>query len=384
MEEIVIADKWVDEGRGIFYPISGGTILHQSLGRGVFEVYQSQGQDRRIGLKKLSKEFTFNYKIYDLGCDSLMNTIIKTWESDQFIEENRNLGVIFYGTKGTGKSIAAKILSNMTKLPVIIVPRMMDGLVDFIQSLYFEAVILIDEAEKLFKKNESGEVLLKIVDGTSNRSRKLYILTVNKLDINENLLGRPGRIRYIRKFGNLSEKAVNEYIDDNLRYPDKRKDILELVDLLEISTIDILKNIVEEVNIHGSIVEDSYLNIPKANYVFDIIRFRDCNEERTKEIKECFRDIRDVSSWLKEKSKDKDMTNEDWIYERYSGYVTKITSPFPNLWKGCNISGDGEILETPGKDGFFIYKCFDYDKEEFLCKIIGQRNNPSLYRGGLI
>lgn len=383
MKKENLISKWIDEG-GIFYQVSGDIKIHQSPGSGVFELYQSNGQDKRIGLKKLYDKFEFPFKIYDVGCDSLIKTIKKTWESNEFTENDRNLGVIFSGTKGTGKSLSAKILCNEIGIPVIIVSDIKEGMVGFLQSLSFEAIILIDEAEKIFKKGEDDEILLKIVDGQYNLGRKLYILTVNRLDVNDNLLGRPGRIRYIKQFGNLGEKAVNDYIDDNLKIPEKKKEILELVDLLEISTIDILKNIIEEVNIHGEISEDSSLNIPKAKYIFDIIKFpMPESEEKINEIKSLFQGITDIEKWLRQRvSNEKDaQDNEDWIYDRYNGWKEKLTTSFSTLWKGTSTN-QGEIVEV-SEDGFLIIKG-NYDNNEYFCKVIRQRSNPSLYRGGLI
>lgn len=383
MKKENLTSKWIDEG-GIFYQVSGDIKIHQSPGSGVFELYQSNGQDKRIGLKKLYDKFEFPFKIYDVGCDSLIKTIKKTWESNEFTENDRNLGVIFSGTKGTGKSLSAKILCNEIGIPVIIVSDIKEGMVGFLQSLSFEAIILIDEAEKIFKKGEDDEILLKIVDGQYNLGRKLYILTVNRLDVNDNLLGRPGRIRYIKQFGNLGEKAVNDYIDDNLKIPEKKKEILELVDLLEISTIDILKNIIEEVNIHGEISEDSSLNIPKAKYIFDIIKFpMPESEEKINEIKSLFQGITDIEKWLRQRvSDEKDaQDNEDWIYDRYDGWKEKLTTSFSTLWKGTSTN-QGEIVEV-SEDGFLIIKG-NYDNNEYFCKVIRQRSNPSLYRGSLI
>lgn len=383
MKKENLTSKWIDEG-GIFYQVSGDIKIHQSPGSGVFELYQSNGQDKRIGLKKLYDKFEFPFKIYDVGCDSLIKTIKKTWESNEFTENDRNLGVIFSGTKGTGKSLSAKILCNEIGIPVIIVSDIKEGMVGFLQSLSFEAIILIDEAEKIFKKGEDDEILLKIVDGQYNLGRKLYILTVNRLDVNDNLLGRPGRIRYIKQFGNLGEKAVNDYIDDNLKIPEKKKEILELVDLLEISTIDILKNIIEEVNIHGEISEDSSLNIPKAKYIFDIIKFpMPESEEKINEIKSLFQGITDIEKWLRQRVSDEKnaQDNEDWIYDRYDGWKEKLTTSFSTLWKGTSTN-QGEIVEV-SEDGFLIIKG-NYDNNEYFCKVIRQRSNPSLYRGGLI
>ena len=41
-------------------------------------------------------------------------------------------------------------------------------------------------------------------------------MTTNNLSVNENLLSRPSRIRYLKEFGNLSLDAINNYLDDNL------------------------------------------------------------------------------------------------------------------------------------------------------------------------
>lgn len=97
----LVAMKWVDEG-GVFFPIDGNTKLHQSLGNKVFELYQGNGQDKRIGLKYVCDKFEFPYKIYDLGCEDLIETIKKTWKSDSFVDGEKNMGVILHGTRGTG------------------------------------------------------------------------------------------------------------------------------------------------------------------------------------------------------------------------------------------------------------------------------------------
>lgn len=382
-----LPDKWVDEGAAMF-PISGATKIYQSPGNGVWGLYQGTGPDKRIGLTKLGDKFEFPFKIYDLGVDNFLETVKKTWESDMFIDSKKNLGIIFLGTRGTGKTLAAKILCNQIGTPVIVISDIKEGMVEFIQGLCFEAIILIDEAEKIFKKNEDDEILLRIVDGSYNKTRKMYIMTVNRLDVNENLIGRPGRVRYIKQFGNLTEKAINDYIDDNLMVPEERGNILSLIDQLEISTIDILKNIVEEVNIHGSISENTALNVPKAKYIFDILRFSNKTEDEVKEIKEIFRGIQNIETWLKEdhlepgETKTSDtQNNEDWLYDKYSGWKEKLTSQFSTIWRGTDTNM-GEVIDNVDDLGFFTIKSNWGD--EYLCKIIRQRSNPSLYRGGLV
>ena len=274
--------KWIIDG-GTFYPVPGNTRIWDTPGEGVFEVCAHPINKGQLGLRNIGDKFEFDFRIYDLGCQALFEKIEKTWTSDLFVNGKKNMGVIFNGLKGTGKTIAAKLLSNRMGMPVIIVPEAFDNIQSFIQNLNFECTVLIDEAEKTFKDNQ--ECLLKVIDGVYNDYRKLYVLTTNRLSIDENLIGRPGRIRYIRYFGNLTVKAVSDYIDDNLLDKSMKGAVLDVVDTLEISTIDILKCIVDEFNIHGMIPEGSLLNIPKANYRFDVIEFCHVPEERISEVK---------------------------------------------------------------------------------------------------
>lgn len=386
-----VAQKWINEG-GVFYPIDGNTQLHLTPGTGVFQLYKSPSPtDGRIGLTKLADRFDFDFKIYDLGSEGIMETIEKTWNSDFFIENNKNLGVIFNGLKGTGKTISAKLLCNKIGIPVIIVPYALDGMLEFLQSLCFECIILIDEAEKTFKKGEDDEVLLKLIDGVYNRSRKLYILTTNRLEVNENLLGRPGRIRYVKEFGNLSSKAVCDYIDDNLKFPDQKENIIQTVDLLEISTIDILRSIVEEVNIHGQINEESCLNIPRAKYIFDVLMFPEQSEKEELEIREYLRKAgSNFFEWWKSPIEgaipddDGDLdSNEDYVYNKWKGDLNKVTSQFSSIWKGA-ITSYGDVLEEPDADGYFKVRNTSYWGETVqFCKLIQRRNRPSLYHGEL-
>ena len=49
--------------------------------------------DARLGLQRIGDTFEFNFKIYELGCDEMLSTIKKTWESDVFVKGEKNLGV---------------------------------------------------------------------------------------------------------------------------------------------------------------------------------------------------------------------------------------------------------------------------------------------------
>ena len=359
--------KWVNEG-GIYFPISGDTVLLKTPGKGVFNVVKSANpMDARLGLQKVADTFEFNFKIYELGCDEMLRTIKKTWESDVFVRGEKNLGVIFNGLKGTGKTLSAKLLCNALDLPVVIVQYPYEGLVNFLQSLCFECIVFIDEAEKTFKKGEDDDILLRLIDGVYNQTRKF-------------------------EFSNLLPKAINDYLDDNLlqEYADQRRSILNLVDLLEISTIDILKALVDEVNIHGQLPDNMCLNIPTAKHAFEILEFYSITElDRYKEVKTFIsRQMKDcdastISEWCRKPQKtNKKKTNEDLLEDKFdSVYISTITTHSSTLNHGTFTSRGG-IATTPNSDGYFLLND-RYEDSAHLCLLLRKKNNPSLYRGQL-
>ena len=354
--------KWINEG-GVMFPIPGYAAIYPTPGNGVFQIYQDP--KGRLGLEKIDETFVFNFKLYDLGCDKIFQQVIKTWFSDTFVKGKKNLGVIFNGIKGTGKTIAAKVLSNKMGLPVIIVSKPLDGLLEFVQSLCFECVILIDEAEKTFDNDR--EDLLKMIDGVYNNARKLYLLTTNKLSVDENLIGRPGRIRYVKEFGNLSATAVSDYIDDNLDDMSLKSEILDIVDSLTISTIDILKSIVDEFNIHGKMDDEKMLNIPRASYRFDVVKFCGVSVDRYDELKKFITSNigknDTIKSWLAkvaETRKDDNgaevkYTYEELIEDKFSCWLNyqNIPSSSSFIHAGQVIRSE-TVVESADEFGFYV------------------------------
>ena len=123
------SQRWLNEG-GIFYPIVGEIVLHDTPGPGVWQVYQSPNiNDRRLGLVKIDDSFKFDYKIYNFGGQDMFEKIEAIWNSDLYTENNKNLGIIYNGTKGTGKTVSAKLLCNKLGLPVILVNHTYEGMI---------------------------------------------------------------------------------------------------------------------------------------------------------------------------------------------------------------------------------------------------------------
>lgn len=386
--------KWLFSG-GLYQQHSGDLEIVTTPGKGVYTLLEDPNPMSKVVLMKpLFPKFQFDYKLYDLEMDKYLEYIQKTWEDDLFVDSNKNLGVIFNGIKGTGKTVAAKLLCNKLDLTVICVPAAFDGLELFLSQIPFDCVIFIDEMEKIFKKDENDSVLLRVIDGIYSGGRKLFIMTTNTLNINNNLVGRPGRIRYIKSFDNLPIKIVKAYLEDNLNDKSKVNDLINFVDTLEISTIDILKCLVEEMNIHGKIEDDfaKIINVERAASVFDVVTCYDANSvggsfDKFKELVP--KEINSVKEWTeyvkqdstyKGDSDEKYWSREDWLNEFYDVSSCRMSSSFQSLFLNCRTSL-GKVVREPDDDGYFISE--EYNNTRY-CKLIGERKMASLYRNQIL
>ncbi len=262
--------KWIKQSNR-FTQISDDADSCRIVAPGIYNVYVTKGMGGgQWGLEKYADEFVFPFKIYGLE-DEFVDYVIKTYHNT-----TGNFGVLLNGVKGTGKTIVAKMIANKLDLPVIILNNMGEefnqDMLEFIATFNFDCIFFVDEFEKEFK-DETG-LLLKITDGVyTSKYRRLFLMTTNEPEINPNFIGRPSRIRYIKNFDNLSLNVVNAYLDAELKYPDLREEIIEYVDSLAISTIDILKSLVQEVNIHHSLsVAKSIFNVAKSLYYYNVIK----------------------------------------------------------------------------------------------------------------
>ena len=371
--------KWINEG-GVLFPIPGSATLLSTPGNGVFRIYVD-ARTGRIGLEKIAESFIVNFKVYGTEGKAINDHIIHTWNSDVFQKSGKNLGVIFNGLKGTGKTIAAKQLCNRLGLPTIVVSKPVDGLLEFIQALNFEAAVLIDEAEKTF--DEESEILLKMIDGVYNHRRKLYILTTNELTLDDNLIGRPGRIRYVKQFGNLELDVINEVIADTLEDKSLADGLIKLVNSLEISTIDILKSLIEECNITGRIPDPNLFNVHLSKLKLRLLRFNDLDEGRFEDVEKFIVENKPesmpIEQWIGQRRDDgnDDSTWKSFIEREFKCGISKesVSSRDNVVIKGGKL-GYHKVTTEPDKYGFFSWEY--YGDEELLC-YIGFTDRPSLY-----
>lgn len=258
-------------------------------------------------------------------------------------------------------------------------------LLSFIQSLNFEAVILIDEAEKTF--HDDSEDLLKMIDGVYNSRRKLYVLTTNTLALDDNLLGRPGRIRYIKEFGNLSLDVIKEVIDETLCDKALAEELMSLVRNLEISTIDILKSLIEECNITGCVLDPNVFNVPLSKLRVKLLRFGSLDENNFEEIKKFIAINKDnsmsVDQWLRTKTCHSDDSGcHTWkklLEDKFDCEIQTESIPIRDrvIEKGKRMKYY-KICTAPDRYGFFCGES-EYDNDLELFCLIGFTDRPMLY-----
>ena len=199
---------------------------------------------------------------------------------NSFEASNRNFGVILSGQKGIGKSLFARLLAREAiakGLPVITVTGYMPGISDFLGSIEQEVVVIFDEFEKTFGKQEDKsdpqEEMLSLFDGLDG-GKKLFVITCNEVHkLNSYMVDRPGRFHYHFTIGNPGDVEIREYLEDKLseKYWHNIPRVISFSRTVNL-TYDHLRAISFELN-QGYPLDECFqdLNISGASYTrFDI------------------------------------------------------------------------------------------------------------------
>jgi hypothetical protein len=252
--------------RGSDFKIRFGVNVHDTLPVGSYNL-QYNGTTGEFWVSSVVVKS--HGKVYDFD-ESFIARCLQTYE-----REERNLGVLLYGLKGTGKSVCALQICKRSGIPVIIIDKYYSGMFKFLATIQHEFILLIDEYEKLFKNHENA--LLSVMDGALDTEHKrMFILTSNTPAINEFMIERPGRIRYTREYKSLPKSVTVAVVTDMLATlttptADTTADaatlptieeIVKFIGTLNIITIDIVKTVVLEV-IAGEALKDlpEFLNV---------------------------------------------------------------------------------------------------------------------------
>lgn len=206
-------------------------------------------------------------KVYELSEDKLFKTRIL----NNFNNNDKSVGVMLAGTKGTGKSILAKVIAKESNLPIIIVDSQYPArrLVTFFKQFTTPVCVIFDEIEKNF----DTESMLDFLDGVEKTTKKLVLMTCNELHrVSEYLQDRCSRVRYVRKYSPTDNLAflpmliedkqiknaeeVEDFIKNKFRLPsiDNINAFLNEVKELEDENIN-LEEIIKYMNIN--IIESS-------------------------------------------------------------------------------------------------------------------------------
>lgn len=196
---------------------------------------------------------------------------------DTFTRIDRNVGVLLTGQKGNGKSLNAKIICNMSNLPVIIItqPFVGEKFQSFLGGMTQEVVVFIDEFEKVYPEDDNKqEDFLPILDGVF-QTKKLFLFTSNSMAINKFLKSRPGRIRYLRKFEGLESSVIDEIISDRLKNSEHKKELKELLNILCNVSMDVLLHLIEEINFYDEPPLETVrkMNIQVEHSEFDVLMY---------------------------------------------------------------------------------------------------------------
>jgi len=286
--------------------------------------------DTMSGSVFLKDTFDFNYpeKIYDINI-GFRDMVKKTFDN-----QNTNLGVLLSGNKGQGKSLNAKLLCKLMNLPVIMINKKIPNNIDFISFLNkinCDYLLFIDEFEKIFpqnynKDNEFHEqsIFLNFMDGSvTSNYKKLFLLTVNE-DINQYMINRPSRIKFLVEYNEFPEELFHVITDDLLIDKNFKEDLYSNISFINLN-IDLLISIIEQINLHNKAFSEFklYFNYKQENFSYDIYDITGGNEK--------FQTTYHTSKKIK--------TNDRYIDDDYVNEILKM-----------------------GDDGI-VYSTNDYDKD---------------------
>lgn len=218
---------------------------------------------------ELQEAFTLPEKVYG----NVMNQVDRYLNT--FNSKSSNLGILLKGLKGTGKSLTAKAICINSGLPVILITAPYKGptFESFLAGIKQECIVFIDEFEKIYSSgrgDNSQKNLLSILDGVFE-SKKLFLLTANnQWGIDDAMINRPGRIHYLREYKGLSKGVIEEIVDDNLKNPAYKDEMMEVCQILGEVNMDSLLTLIGEVNMYDETPKEAikHLNITigKSDY----------------------------------------------------------------------------------------------------------------------
>lgn len=259
------------------------TDIHATLPVGNYDLKYS---DRQGYYLKRQADFNIPKKLY--GDFSYIDRWLKS-KSNAY----KNLGILLSGHKGTGKTIAAQLFAKKANVPVIFItaPHQGSEFETFITSPIFKnAILFIDEFEKVYSRDNNPESLLTLMDGMYN-TNLTFLLTVNDTNyISSKMKNRLNRIRYHRIFDFMNLEEILEIVNDKLINKQFISSFKDFYLKSPFVSMDILTVLIDEVNLFNeSAIECAkYLNIVEESRYYKVQikmkgtdQFYNCSSVRT-------------------------------------------------------------------------------------------------------
>lgn len=219
-------------------------------------------------------KFSVPEKIFG-DVEARVNRVLKT-----YFTRNCNTGVLLSGDKGSGKTMFARLLSIKAyeqNIPTVIINDNFEndiGLNKFLSDIEERCIIMFDEFEKTFNKDEDQNKVLGLFDGTY-QSNKLFILTANNtFKISDFILNRPGRVYYHFKYSGVQDNFIREFCEYHLNNKSYIEDFINLSKVVGKFNFDMLQALVQECNIHNESPQEVYqlMNIEVDNVQDNFLR----------------------------------------------------------------------------------------------------------------
>lgn len=194
---------------------------------------------------KENGEFNMPSKVYESKDSKFLKERVMTYFNKT---TDQNIGVMFAGEKGTGKSVDAKYLAQCSGLPIFIVnPRFpVRQLTKVFKKFETPCCLILDEVEK----NWNTEHMLEFLDGVEKTGKKLVLMTCNDLcRVSQYMQDRCSRIRYLRKYTVKDNYEFLPFLLDQYQIKNK-EDLTEFItNRMKLPSIDNMLALIKEVKL---------------------------------------------------------------------------------------------------------------------------------------